>query len=160
MNFLLKPFLVAVFVFSTVFTVHAETVENMPLTGLADTPNTSFEQLKGQWLYVDFWASWCGPCKKSFPFMNQIQSAYQSKNLKVIAISVDDTESAALKFLKYTAANFAVFHDPKGALAQEFKVPGMPSSYLISPEGEIVYKHVGFTEESGNELLSVFSKYL
>lgn len=147
----------AAFVLSTVFTANAESVDNMPLTGLVNTQDTSFEQLRGQWLYVDFWASWCGPCKKSFPFMNQLQTAFNDKNFKVIAISVDDTEAAAVKFLKYNQTNFGVFHDPKGALAESFQVPGMPSSYLISPEGEIVYKHTGFTEESGNEIISVIS---
>ena len=110
MKFLLKPIFVIIFVFSTVLTVNAETVGNMPLTGLGNTQDTSFEQLKGQWLYVDFWASWCVPCKKSFPFMNELQSVFKDKNVRVIAISVDDTESAATKFLKYNDTNFWVFH--------------------------------------------------
>lgn len=160
MKFLLKSIFVAVFFLSTLSTVNAETVEDMPLTGLVDTPDTSFQKLRGQWLYVDFWASWCGPCKKSFPFMNQMQTTFKDKNLKVIAISVDDTESAAVKFLKYNETNFWVFHDPKGKLAEKFKVPGMPSSYLINPAGEIVYKHVGFTEESGNDILKVINDSL
>lgn len=161
MKFLLKSIAASALLFTSLSSVvYAEKVENMPLTGLVETQDTSFEQLRGQWLYVDFWASWCGPCKKSFPFMNQLQSTFESKNLKVIAISVDDTESAATKFLKYNATNFAVYHDPKGKLAEQFKVPGMPSSYLINPEGEIVHKHVGFTEESGNEILKVINNSL
>ncbi|MDA7746490.1 TlpA family protein disulfide reductase [Psychromonas sp.] len=160
MRNLLKPICIAFFVLSTAFTVNAETVEDMPLTGLVDTQDTSFGQLKGQWLYVDFWASWCIPCKKSFPFMNELQNVFKDKNVRVIAISVDDTEAAAVKFLKYNKTDFWVFHDPKGKLASEFKVPGMPSSYLINPEGEIVYKHVGFTEESGNEIINVINKSL
>ena len=160
MKFLLKSIFVAVFVLSTFFTVNAETVEDMPLIGLVNTQDTSFQKLRGQWLYVDFWASWCGPCKKSFPFMNQLQNAFKNKNVKVIAISVDDTEDAALKFLKYNETNFSVYHDPKGKLAEKFKVPGMPSSYLINPKGEIVYKHVGFTEESGNDIIKVINDLL
>lgn len=160
MKFLLKSIFVAVFVLSTCFTVNAETVEDMPLTGLVNTQDTSFQKLRGQWLYVDFWASWCGPCKKSFPFMNQLQNAFKNKNVKVIAISVDDTKDAALKFLKYNETNFSVYHDPKGKLAEKFKVPGMPSSYLINPKGEIVYKHVGFTEESGNDIIKVINDSL
>jgi len=159
-KFLLKSIFVAVFVLSTFFTVNAETVEDMPLTGLVNTQDTSFQKLRGQWLYVDFWASWCGPCKKSFPFMNQLQDAFKNKNVQVIAISVDDTKDAALKFLKYNETNFNVFHDPKGKLAEKFKVPGMPSSYLINPKGEIVYKHVGFTEESGNDIINVINGLL
>jgi len=162
MKKMLKNISTAILVFSSVLTttVNAETVKNMPLTGLIETPNTSFNELKGKWLYVDFWASWCGPCKKSFPFMNALQTTFKNENFKVIAISVDDTKAAAEKFLKYNETNFWVFHDPKGILAEQFQVPGMPSSYLINPEGEIVHKHKGFTEASGNELMSVIQAEL
>lgn len=155
---MLKPLCAAVLALSSISTVSADPVADMPLNGLLSTQDTSFQQMQGQWLYVDFWASWCGPCKKSFPFMNQLQSAFSNKNLKVVAISVDETEDAAVKFLKYNETNFSVFHDPKGKLAEQFEVPGMPSSYLINPQGEIVYKHSGFTEESGNEIIEVINQ--
>ena len=99
---------------------------------------------RGEVVYIDFWASWCGPCRKSFPWMNKIQSQYQSQGFTIISINLDADKSLANKFLLETPANFAVIYDPTGKLAKHFKIQGMPSSMLIGRDGKIKSRHTGF----------------
>lgn len=103
-----------------------------------------FASSKDQLLYVDFWASWCGPCKLSFPFMNQLHSEFDGKGLEIIAISVDKKESDALKFLKRNPSEFAVALDSTGTCPELFDVQGMPHSFIVDHSGKILYSHIGF----------------
>jgi len=113
-----------------------------------NTIENKFEQTltqhKGKVIYLDFWASWCGPCRKSFPWMNAMQAEYQTQSFTVLSINLDHSKDLATKFLLTNPADFPIIYDPKGKLAKKFKVRGMPSSYLINKEGEIVSAHVGF----------------
>lgn len=102
-------------------------------------------ELKGNVIYVDFWASWCEPCRKSFPWMNEIQGKYKDSAFKILSINVDSDKELADKFLQEVKADFLIHYDPKGDLAKKFKLKGMPSSFLINKQGEIVSAHVGFT---------------
>ncbi|MBA6263225.1 TlpA family protein disulfide reductase [Colwellia sp. Bg11-12] len=101
---------------------------------------------KGKVIYLDFWASWCGPCRKSFPWMNNIQDKYQQQGLVIISVNVDNNKALADKFLAEIPANFTVFYDPKGKVARQFKLKGMPSSYIIDRSGKVVSPHVGFSQ--------------
>ena len=99
---------------------------------------------QGEVVYLDFWASWCGPCRKSFPWMNDIQKQYQPQGFSVISINLDADKSLATKFLLQTPADFTVIYDPKGQIAKHFKIQGMPSSMLIGRDGQIKSSHTGF----------------
>jgi len=101
---------------------------------------------KGKVIYLDFWASWCGPCLKSFPWMNNMQEKYHQQGLVIISVNVDNSKALADEFLAEVPANFNVFYDPKGKVARKFKLKGMPSSYIIDRSGKMVSAHVGFTE--------------
>jgi len=102
---------------------------------------------KGKVIYVDFWASWCVPCRKSFPWMNEIQNKYADKNFTVLSVNLDAEAGFAEKFLQEVPAQFPIFYDPRGKVAKAFKLKGMPSSFIINKAGKIVSTHVGFTEE-------------
>jgi len=102
------------------------------------------EQHKGEVIYLDFWASWCGPCRKSFPWMNDMQSKYQQQGFAVISINLDADHELAQSFLKDHPALFSVIYDPKGLTAKKYKVKGMPTSYLIGRDGKIKKAHTGF----------------
>jgi thiol-disulfide isomerase/thioredoxin len=104
----------------------------------------SLEKRKGQVVYLDFWASWCGPCRKSFPWMNDMQKQYQPQGFSVISVNLDANKTLATKFLQETQANFTVIYDPKGKLAKHFKIQGMPSSIIIGRDGKIKARHTGF----------------
>jgi thiol-disulfide isomerase/thioredoxin len=101
-------------------------------------------QHKGKVVYVDFWASWCVPCRKSFPWMNTMQEKYQAQGLVVLSINLDAQLALAEKFLLQTPANFDVIYDAKGTLAKKFQLKGMPSSYLFDREGKLISAHSGF----------------
>lgn len=109
--------------------------------------DTLIKHHQGDVIYLDFWASWCGPCRKSFPWMNKIQSEHQSEDFTVISINVDAEQTLATKFLKNNPAKFTVVYDPKGELARFFKIQGMPSSLIIDKKGKIKYTHSGFYTE-------------
>lgn len=102
------------------------------------------EKHKGDVIYLDFWASWCSPCRQSFPWLNSMQETYQGQGFNVISVNLDANYSLATDFLKETPVLFSVVFDPKGKTAKQYKVKGMPTSYLINREGVIVKGHTGF----------------
>lgn len=102
---------------------------------------------QGKVVYLDFWASWCAPCRKSFPWMNELKNKFSSDQFMVVSVNLDADKELAEKFLSQIPANFPIIYDPKGELASEMKVKGMPSSFLISAEGKIISAHMGFTEK-------------
>lgn len=104
-------------------------------------------ELQGQVVYVDFWASWCDPCRKSFPWMNTLQKRFAKAGFKIVAINVDTDISLARKFLNEHPASFTIAFDPDGAAAEAFKVKGMPNSYLIDRKGNVHSSHIGFREK-------------
>jgi len=104
----------------------------------------ALEQHQGQVVYLDFWASWCGPCVKSFPWMNAIHKKYEQQGFAVISVNLDANKKLAEKFLVKNPASFAVIYDPKGKIAKHFAIQGMPSSMLIGRDGEIKSRHTGF----------------
>lgn len=102
------------------------------------------ENYKGKIVYLDFWASWCVPCRKSFPWMNQIRQEYSHDDLVIIAINLDKKWDLAEAFLKEYPANFDILYDPRGTLAKQYQLKGMPSSIVFDREGKPVSAHTGF----------------
>jgi cytochrome c biogenesis protein CcmG/thiol:disulfide interchange protein DsbE len=116
---------------------------------LAGTPcsastSLDLEGLRGRVVYLDFWASWCAPCREAFPWMQVMQSAYEPQGLAVIAVNLDHDPADAERFLRKFQPNFKVQFDPQGLLAEKFKVAGMPTSVLIDRHGVLRYTHIGF----------------
>jgi len=108
--------------------------------------------LKGKVVYVDFWASWCGPCKQSFPFMNDLQAKYRAQGFEILAVNLDAKRDDADKFLAEVPAQFTLAFDAKGDSAKRFEIKGMPSSYLIGRDGKVVAAHKGFKEQDRKDL--------
>ena len=105
------------------------------------------EKLRGQVVYVDFWASWCAPCRRSFPWMSELQQRYGERGFTIVAINVDKQRADAERFLQANAARFTVVYDPEGATPLAYAVAGMPSSYLIDRRGNVVEIEAGFRDE-------------
>ena len=110
------------------------------------TRNGTFQlsDFRGKVIYLDFWASWCKPCKKSFPWLNEIQHQYKDQGLEVVAVNLDEDREKSRKFLQQMPANFLIAYDPEGQSAERFKITGMPSSFLIDRNGYIRERHIGF----------------
>lgn len=104
-------------------------------------------ELRGNVVYVDFWASWCTPCRKSFPWMQTLHERYQKDGLVVLAINLDDDRAQAEDFLSELPVGFPVAFDPQARSAEQFRVVGMPSSYLIDRQGRIRDSQVGFLDK-------------
>ncbi len=115
-------------------------------TLMTDEGERTIASLRGQVVYVDFWASWCGPCRYSFPWMNEMHEKYAEAGLTVVGVSLDRYREDADRFLDEVPADFTIAYDPEGALVKVFGVRGMPSAYIINRKGEIVASHVGFNQ--------------
>ena len=105
----------------------------------------------GRVTYVDFWASWCGPCRLSLPALNRLSKEFDAADFSVVAISVDYVDEDALDFLKRYPVDYPVAIDKTGNSGRDFAVAGMPSGYLIGRDGLIREVHVGFRK--GDEAL-------
>jgi len=102
------------------------------------------DQYQGKLVYIDFWASWCGPCRQSFPWMNEMQTRYGKQGLQIVGINVDAKADDARSFLAATPAQFVIAFDPSGTAPRTYGIKGMPSSVLIGPDGKVLYEHSGF----------------
>lgn len=114
--------------------------------------NVSLAKLRGKLVYVDFWASWCGPCKQSFPWMNEMQAKYGAKGLRIVAINVDAKREDADRFLADVPANFLVAFDSQGDSPKRYQIKGMPSSVLVGPNGKVLRTHSGFRPDERRAL--------
>lgn len=114
----------------------------------ADAP-LDLNGLRGRVVYLDFWASWCGPCRSSFPWMQTLKDNYGDKGLVVVAVNLDSKRKDADRFLDSFHPTFDVRFDPKGDLAEIYKVQGMPTSVLIDRHGVTRFTHTGFRPVDG-----------
>ena len=98
----------------------------------------------GKVLVIDFWASWCVPCRRSFPWLNAMHDKYGDDGLVIIGVNLDESRADAEDFLREYPPKFAIHYDVDKTLAREFDVMGMPMSYVIGRDGQQVAKHFGF----------------
>ena len=115
----------------------------LPRVPRAEVP-AGLGEVSGRVVWVDFWASWCVPCRRSFPWLNEMQARYGSQGLQIIGVNVDKQRRLANEFLQTTPAQFDLRYDPAGALAEQFGVQAMPSSFVLDAEGQVLTKHFGF----------------
>ncbi|MES9990393.1 MAG: TlpA disulfide reductase family protein [Candidatus Thiodiazotropha sp.] len=108
------------------------------------TDRVTLKSYKGMVVLLDFWASWCEPCRASFPWMNRMQAKYSAQGLQVIAINLDKDPALAEAFLNKIRVEFAIAFDPEGKVASLYGLQGMPASFLIDQQGRIHSSHVGF----------------
>lgn len=108
-------------------------------------------EFHGKVIVLDFWASWCVPCRRSFPWMNSMQEKYADDGLVIIGVNLDAVDADAQAFLNETPADFQIISDPDGALAREHDVVAMPTSYIFDRDGKLVTRHLGFKVKRQDE---------
>ena len=115
---------------------------------------------EGKVVVVDFWASWCVPCRRSFPWMNAMMDKYADDGLVFVAVNLDRDRADADAFLAEVPANFELEFDPDASIAREYGVEAMPSSFVFGRDGELVAKHLGFKVKKQDEYEAVLVKAL
>lgn len=112
----------------------------------------TLHDLRGKVVLIDFWASWCVPCRQSFPWLDSVSSRYAANDFVVVAINLDKRRDLADKFLREFAPSFTVAFDPAGRSAEEYAVAAMPSSFLVGRDGQLLDTHAGFDLEDTKSL--------
>lgn len=106
------------------------------------------QDLRGKTVLLDFWASWCGPCKQSLPLLEELRSDLVAGGypdlFEIVAVNLDEDPEAARRFLKRYPVSYPVISDPEATLASVYKIPTMPTSFIIDPQGVITWRHEGF----------------
>ena len=125
----------------------AEQSSTALLTASQQQLSKLLSQYKGKVVLLDFWASWCSPCRRSFPWFIAMQNKYQQQGLEVIAVNIDVERSDADAFLAEFAVNFTIIYDPDAVIGRQYQLKGMPSSFLIDKEGLVRFQHTGFVAD-------------
>ncbi len=124
---------------------HANQAPEVELPLLLDAEQSvNLADFAGDFVYVDFWAAWCGPCRHSLPWLAEIHEQLQALGVTVVAINLDKEPREGVAFLERYPVPYVVLSDPVGTSAEDFGLQVMPSSYLLGPKGEILWRHRGF----------------
>jgi thiol-disulfide isomerase/thioredoxin len=119
--------------------------------GAAADTEFNISDYEGKVVVLDFWASWCVPCRRSFPWLNDMNARYGDDGLVIIGVNLDQERSEAEAFLAEFPAQFQIHYDKDKTLAKSYDVVAMPSSYVLGPNGEIVKRHYGFKVKKQEE---------
>jgi len=117
-----------------------------------DGKEVDFKKLRGKYVLIDFWASWCVPCRRSFPHMREVYKKFKSDKFEIYSVSIDEDKKAWLKAVKEEKNPWLQSLDTKNISQKGFAVTGVPSTFLIDPKGKIIAKEVGFDPNGGSEI--------
>lgn len=130
-------------------------IGNMVSNFVLPQPNgkyLSFNKLKGKYILLDFWASWCSPCRQSFPRVREVYSHYKDDNFEIYSISIDENKADWLKAVKEESNPWPQTLDTKNISQSGFAVTAVPSTFLIAPNGKIIMKEVGYDAKGGGPI--------
>ncbi len=116
------------------------------LPKLTDNIPVALSQYTNQVIYLDFWASWCAPCRTSFPLLNELFEKYQKQGFEVVAVNLDEDLDDAQKFLAELPVTFTILHDAEGQWAEKYGIESMPTSFIIDKHGVVQHVHNGFSK--------------
>jgi len=119
----------------------------------ADGPPVELASLRGKVVLINFWASWCGPCRKEMPILEQLNRQYRSKGLALIGINVEPDSQAALQWLRATPVSFPILFDTDSRVSKLYQVAGMPNTVIVDRRGTVRYIHRGYQAGAENDYL-------
>lgn len=122
------------------------------LPGLRDEAPASLEDFLGKVVYLDFWASWCGPCRESMPLYEAMYRDIGPAHFEILAINLDEEMQDAVEFLARHPVSYRVLSDPAGATAEEWGLKVMPTSFLLDRSGRVVKSYAGFNTSHMGEI--------
>jgi len=109
----------------------------------------SLQDFDGQVVLINFWASWCGPCREEMPLLEALHKRYESLGFTMVGVNVEEDSAAAEKFLQGTSVSFPILFDRANSVSKLYDVIAMPSSVIVGRDGTVRYIHHGY--EPGNE---------
>jgi peroxiredoxin len=109
-----------------------------------DGGQLQLSDLQGQVVMINFWATWCGPCRQEMPLLEQIQAKYEPLGFTVLGVNVEPDSAAAIEWLRNTPVTFPVLFDVRNEVAEEFGVQGMPSTVFVDRDGRVRHVHAGY----------------
>jgi thiol-disulfide isomerase/thioredoxin len=132
----------------------------LPVTGISSAPGDaappfslptldtaqeiSLADFRGKVVYLDFWASWCGPCRKSLPLYEEMKEQFSPERFQIVAINLDEDRQDAVRFLEQHPVSYTVLLDPAGTTASQWQMQAMPTSFLLDGEGRVIKSWAGF----------------
>jgi thiol-disulfide isomerase/thioredoxin len=136
---------------------------SVPLAAGAPAPGFQLDSLdgkpvnladyKGQVVMLNFWASWCGPCRQEMPILEQMHKQYHSKGFTLVGVNVEPDSRAALKWLKGMPVSFPILFDHESVASKLYEVQGMPNTVIIDRQGRVRFIHRGYQAGEENEYL-------
>jgi len=119
------------------------------------------EQRRGKVVLLNFWATWCPPCREEMPAMEQLYRAYKDRGLIVLAVSLDQAPVATVRdFAEQLKLTFPVWHDRDGLVGRQYSVPGVPTSYLVGRDGRMAWRMLGEYDWFGPEARAAVERLL
>ena len=117
---------------------------DLPVFGAKPARHIALAELRGKVVLLDFWASWCGPCRQSFPLYEQLRAELPAGDFTLLAINLDEMAEGPAAFLAEHPVRYTSLADPAGEVARQFGLIGMPSSFVIDRDGVVRARHTGF----------------
>jgi peroxiredoxin len=115
------------------FTLKSDTGENLRLS-----------EFRGEVVMINFWASWCGPCRQEMPLLDELYTQYQPLGFTILSVNVEEDSTQAKQMLKDIPVNFPVLYDNQSEVSKLYKVVAMPSTVLVDRDGNVRYLHQGY----------------
>ncbi|MFN0159347.1 MAG: TlpA family protein disulfide reductase [Bacteroidota bacterium] len=127
-----------------------KTAPEFTLKTLDGKRSVSLSDFRGQVVVIDFWASWCAPCKRSLPQLDAMETSM--KNVVILAVNVDDERRNGMEFLKQHRIQITALHDEGKDVATAYDVPAMPSALVLDKRGIVRFIHAGYTDGDIQEI--------
>ena len=137
--------------------------EMVDFTWSENGKDVKLSDFKGKVIVLNFWATWCGPCKRELPSLSQLSTDLKNKNFKMIGVSVDDDQATVDNFLRSNNLSYTILHEPNKLVAKYMEVAGVadnviPQTFIIDKNGKIVESLIG--SRSKEDFMTIINKYL
>ncbi|TFG76593.1 MAG: TlpA family protein disulfide reductase [Thermodesulfobacteriales bacterium] len=132
--------------------------KSFTLESLGGNEEIGLENFKGKPIVINFWATWCGPCKQEIPFFEKTWKEYKDKGVVFIGIDVMDDKENAVEFIETLGISYTNLYDPSGKTSNAYGVVALPATFFIDKNGNIAVKHYG--SFLGSDAEKAFKSYL